>query len=409
MKSNQIILLVITLMLGGAALTVAVDPSVVYTRLAIGNPATMIPSASIEEPMPEPAVKEKPEIEVVFVLDTTGSMGGLIEGAKQKIWSIINELKQGQPEPDLKIGLVAYRDRSDDYVTRHSPLTEDIDLVYSDLMAFRAAGGGDTPESVNQALHEALTHMQWSTDTDTLRVVFLVGDAPPKMNYQDDVKYTVSCGLAMKKDIIINTIQCGNAQETRDVWKSIAQMSSGGYAMIRQDGGMVVAATPMDAEIDKLNQAINATVIPYGTQEQQAIARRKLGSAMNIAGFASAERSEYLSYAEPAAAITGREDLTAEIMSKRIVLDEIEMDHLPSELQGEEKAEVIAQVQSNIEKRLRYQEELKDALARRKAYLDDRAGSTSGTEPADAFDTKVKEMIRAQAAAKSIVYEDKGD
>ena len=39
-----------------------------------------------------PKLKSKPHIEVCFVLDTTGSMGGLIEGAKQKIWSIANEM-----------------------------------------------------------------------------------------------------------------------------------------------------------------------------------------------------------------------------------------------------------------------------------------------------------------------------
>ena len=48
---------------------------------------------------------KKPRIEVCFVLDTTGSMGGLIEGAKQKIWSIANEMISAKPTPELKLGL----------------------------------------------------------------------------------------------------------------------------------------------------------------------------------------------------------------------------------------------------------------------------------------------------------------
>src|SRR5207248_8485728 len=84
-----------------------------------------------------------PRIEVVFVLDTTGSMGGLIDAAKQKIWSISNQIATGTPTPHLRIGLVAFRDRGDDYVTKIQDLTDDLDAVHSNLMSFQAAGGGD--------------------------------------------------------------------------------------------------------------------------------------------------------------------------------------------------------------------------------------------------------------------------
>src|SRR5437764_14212279 len=100
---------------------------------------------------------DPPKVEVVFVLDTTGSMGGLIDAAKQKIWSISNQIAAGQPAPQVKIGLVAYRDRGDEYVTRVYPLTDDLDAVHTNLMGFKAKGGGDFPESVNEALHVAVT------------------------------------------------------------------------------------------------------------------------------------------------------------------------------------------------------------------------------------------------------------
>src|SRR5207253_11223020 len=61
---------------------------------------------------------KKPRIEVCFVLDTTGSMGGLIDGAKQKIWSIANEMVSAKPTPELKLGLIGYRDRGDEYVVK---------------------------------------------------------------------------------------------------------------------------------------------------------------------------------------------------------------------------------------------------------------------------------------------------
>src|SRR5947209_16634962 len=64
-------------------------------------------------------------LEMVFVVDTTGSMGGLIEGAKQKIWSIVNDVMTRKDHPSVKIGLVAYRDNGDAYVTQVTPLTDD--------------------------------------------------------------------------------------------------------------------------------------------------------------------------------------------------------------------------------------------------------------------------------------------
>ena len=82
-------------------------------------------------------------IDVVFLLDTTGSMSGLIAAAKAKIWSIADQLAEGRPEPHIRMGLVAYRDRGDAYVTRKQDLTDDIDDLYGHLTALQAAGGGD--------------------------------------------------------------------------------------------------------------------------------------------------------------------------------------------------------------------------------------------------------------------------
>lgn len=79
-------------------------------------------------------VVDKPQIEVCFVLDTTGSMGGLIEGAKRKIWSITNDLISTKPTPSIKIGMIAYRDRTDAYTTKNFNLTDDIDEIYGHLM-----------------------------------------------------------------------------------------------------------------------------------------------------------------------------------------------------------------------------------------------------------------------------------
>lgn len=96
-----------------------------------------------EPPHPQTSPPAKaPHIEVCLVLDTPGSMGGLIEGAKRKIWSIANQMITTQPQPQLKIALVAFRDRGDEYVTRLVDLTVDLHAVYANLQALTAGGGG---------------------------------------------------------------------------------------------------------------------------------------------------------------------------------------------------------------------------------------------------------------------------
>src|SRR3979490_547094 len=104
----------------------------------------------------------KPTVEVAFVLDTTGSMGGLIEGAKREIWSIATAIVDSNPDAEVRMGLVAYRDIGDDYVTRKFDLTTDIQELYARLLDLRAQGGGDWPESVNEALDIAVNKLNWS-------------------------------------------------------------------------------------------------------------------------------------------------------------------------------------------------------------------------------------------------------
>src|SRR5258705_7347976 len=154
--------------------------------------------------LPAKPAWSKPVIEVVFVLDTTGSMGPLIEGAKRKIWSIATTLIDCSPDAEIRMGLVAYRDIGDDYVTKTFDLTTDIQGLYADLLQLRARGGGDWPESVNEALLVGVTKMSWSRVRDSTRIIFLVGDAPPHMDYAQDMKYPDVMRLARARDITVN-------------------------------------------------------------------------------------------------------------------------------------------------------------------------------------------------------------
>jgi len=349
-----------------------------------------------------PTRQSKPRIEVCFVLDTTGSMGGLIEGAKQKIWSIANEMISAQPTPELKLGLIGYRDRGDDYVLKSFGLTDDIDAIYGHLREFQAGGGGDAPESVNEALAEAIHKMPWSSDKKVLKIIFLVGDAPPHMDYPNGPKYPDLCREAAKKDLIINTIQCGEMAETKPIWQEIAKLSEGSYVGISQSGNVAVISTPMDKELSRLNERIGATLIPYGDSTLQAEVHAKYAAAKSAPVAAMADRLTYNS--KTGRAMQGRGELLDALNENKLKVDEIDQKQLPAELQKLDRAELQNRIAKARDERADLQKQIVEVSKKREAYIQSENKRLAAEGKGDAFDQKVTETLHAQAAKKGISY-----
>jgi len=367
-------------------------------REAAHEPGQITGSCPVGEVQP-------PRIEVVFVLDTTGSMGGLIDGAKAKIWSIANTIATAKPTPEVSMGLVGYRDRSDDYTTKQTSLTTDLDAIYSDLMAYTAQGGGDTPESVNQALNEAVETFQWSEDNDVLKLIYLVGDAPPHMDYKDDVKYQASCEAAAKKGIIINTIQCGSMSQTTPVWQEIARLAEGEYFAIEQSGGMRAVATPYDEELGRLGVELDGTLIAYGSAEEQAVLGQKLQASSRIAAEAPAaealaERAAYKAGLAGKDSLTGRQELVRDIAEGKVALGELDEEELPDEMKAMNAAEREAYVKEQGDKRESLRSRIQELNLKRRDFIQQQVGAEK-----DSFDQRVLDVLRRQAETKGIEYE----
>ncbi|MDQ6912862.1 MAG: VWA domain-containing protein [Verrucomicrobiota bacterium] len=361
----------------------------------------LIASAALAETK-MPNENKKPRIEVCFVLDTTGSMGGLIEGAKQKIWSIANDMISAKPTPELKIGLVGYRDRGDEYIVKSFPMTDDIDAMYGHLRAFEAGGGGDMPESVNEALDEAINKMKWSNDRDVLKIVFLVGDAPPHMDYADGPKYPDLCRAAAKKDLIINTVQCGGITETTPIWKEIAKMSEGSYAAIAQSGNMEMVSTPMDEKLGELNKRMGETLIPYGSAEERHAVGAKQAMAESAPAAAAADRLSY--NVKTKKSIQGAGELLDALAGNTLKREEIEQKNLPPELQKLSRADLDKRIAKARDERAVLQKEIETVSKNRAAYIAEETKKLAAAGKGDSFDEKVSGTIRKQAEKKGIHY-----
>ena len=360
-----------------------------------------------DPPVIDPVINDRSRIDVVFVLDTTGSMGGLIQAAREKIWSIATTLASAQPAPEIRMGLVAYRDRGDAYVTRVVDLSSDLDSVYATLMEFQADGGGDGPESVNQALHDAIHKVSWSQQAGTYKVLFLVGDAPPHMDYQDDVKYPVTLRAARAKGIVVNAIQSGQSGETTPAWQQIARLGAGQYFQVEQNGNAVAIATPFDEKIAALSAKMDGTRLYYGSAEEKEKQRRKIEAADKLHAASSVEsrarRATFNASKSGAANFLGEGELVDEVSSGRVDLSSIDRDRLPAALQAmapEEQAQVISET---AERRDELRRQISELTRERAAYLDRKVKDAGGAR--DSLDDKIYRTVREQAGRLGLSYE----
>ncbi len=370
-----------------------------YPYLHEADAAVLPDKTVLATPKPSEIAQQRPRVDLVFVLDTTGSMGGLIEAAKDKIWSIATTMARAQPSPEIRIGLVAYRDRGDQYITQVFDLTTDLDSMYAHLMEFKADGGGDGPEAVNQALQDAIGRISWNTQASTYKAVFLVGDAPPHVDYQDDVQYPATLVLARQRGIVVNTIQCGSDSSATQPWSQIAALGAGDFLRVEQNGSAVAITTPYDDKLARLSAALDDTRLYYGDAKVQAEKRAKLAATSKLEEKASAavkaRRATFNASASGAANLLGEKELVNEVASGRVRLQDIRKDELPEPLQAMAPAAQAAYIQEHAAKRDVLKKEMQDAAEARAEFLKRKVAASGGAR--DSLDAKLFGTLREQA------------
>ena len=180
-------------------------------------------------------------LDLVFLLDATGSMSDEIAEIKATVGSIAQRIEQLPGSSAPRFGLVAFRDRGDEYVTRSWDFTSDISRFGMNLSNVSAGGGGDTPESVNAGLYEAINLAGWADNSSGqhLRMIVLVGDAPPHIDYGNDYAYPDLLGQAVGKGIKIFPIGASNLDSAGEyVFRQFAQVTQGQFVFLTYANGV---------------------------------------------------------------------------------------------------------------------------------------------------------------------------
>lgn len=186
-------------------------------------------------------------LDLVFLLDTTGSMAEEIREAKERVQQLALALGKARPGATVRIGVVAYRDRGDQYLTLVSPLSPDVQRSFDFLATLRAEGGGDAPEDVLTGLAAALHDIDWNPAPEVDRQVFLIGDAPPHLDYADDPLPEDLYREAHERRIVINSVGCrslspdGIAFFHRTAYATEGAYQHIGRVQVTEEGGLAKA------------------------------------------------------------------------------------------------------------------------------------------------------------------------
>jgi Mg-chelatase subunit ChlD len=180
--------------------------------------------------------KSRVNLDILFLLDSTGSMDDEISALQSSMLSIADQIDHLRPRPDLRFGLVTYRDRRDSYVVAKVDFTSNVRGFSEQLSQVRAAGGGDYPESLNEALHAAIYDMDWREE-DTIRLIFLVADAPPHLDYSQDFDYAQEMAVALANGIKIFPIAAsGTDDQAEYIFRQMAQFTQARFIFLTYEG-----------------------------------------------------------------------------------------------------------------------------------------------------------------------------
>lgn len=380
----------------------------VVGMLALGTGRLVQAEDAKAEAKPAKATEKKanddgPLVQMVILLDNSGSMSGLINQARQHLWKIVNEfatVRREGKEPRLQVALYKYGNGRPEQLVE---FTDDLDKVSQLLFATQIEGGS---EYCGQVIQAAVDDLKWSEDQADLKCIFIAGNEPFT---QGPVDYKGACQNAIAKGITVSTIFCGNeTQGINGKWQDGAVLADGTFLNIDQNQAVVVVKAPQDKKIADLNTKLNATYIAFGAAEKRAdFAKNQVAQDAN-----AMKLNTYALSSRIAAKATNQYvcswDLVDACRLKQVKLTEIKKEHLPKELQKLSEKELEAYVAKKQEERNKIREEIQELSKKRSEYIAAEQTKLAKSDPkANTLDAAIIQSVREQAKRKNYTIQEK--
>lgn len=348
------------------------------------------------DPLPE---KSDKKIKLAILLDTSNSMDGLIEQVKNQLWKIVTQLAKAVDsegkDPVIEIALYQYgNDRLNpkgNYIEKIVPFTGELDEISEQLFALTTLGGS---EYCGAVIKSGTKELEWSTDDKDLQLIYIAGNEPFD---QGPINFSSSCRLASEKNIIINTIFCGDYEEgIRTYWKDGADLGNGSYAHIDKDAKTIHIESPFDDKITALNKKLNETYLPFGqrgaSKKQKQLREdenaRSYGKANAVKRYVSKGTKVYKNYSW---------DLVDAIDQKGFDISTVEESGLPEILKGLSDEEKLQKIREMKEKRAAIKKEIGKLNLKREKYVAQekvKMAEDTGAQLEDAILASLKEQAK---------------
>lgn len=344
-----------------------------------------------------------PKVQLALLLDTSGSMEGLIHQARAQLWKIVNEFNTAKRDgrtPELEVALFEYGNDSlsadKHWVRQITPLTRDLDEVSRRLFALSTNGGS---EYCGAVIREAVQTLTWNAEPGVYKAVFVAGNEPFT---QGPVSAVEACRAANGKGIVVNTIHCGSNQEgINGGWQQGAMLAEGSYLCIDQDKAIAHVPAPQDGEIVRLSGELNKTYLGYGRQRLEKANNQALQDSNAAAAAPSAPVQRALT--KSSANYDNRNwDLVDAVTKDKVKPASVKKEDLPEELRALNEADLNAHVAKLAAERTAVQEKIRILNEAREKFLATQRKEAGG---AGTLDTAVAQAIREQAGKAGFKWE----
>jgi len=354
------------------------------------NPAPLLP----------PITTNSNTIKIALLLDTSGSMDGLLEQAKSQLWTIVNELafaKKDNVNAKLEIALYRYGSGGGSqagYVQNILPLSSDLDELSAKLFALRTKGG---EEYCGHAIQTATNQLNWNTRSSELNLIFIAGNEPFT---QGGVNYKEACSEALSKYITINTIFCGDYnQGINTQWLNGAQLTEGTYMNIDMNQKTIYVETPYDDAIANLNTKLNATYIGYGSNGKSKKSMQSSQDA-NSSSYSKSNMVNRTVSKSNHLYSNSSWDLVDASKDKTFNIEKVKTNTLPKEMQTMTVSEKQVYIDKKAKERADINRTINDLNVKRQAYIKEQSGNSNSAS----LDNIMISAIKKQAIAKGYSF-----
>lgn len=342
------------------------------------------------------------KIQMAILFDASGSMNGLLDQAKARMWSIVNELtalRYDSIAPTVEIALYSYgndgHSQSDYFVKQLVPLTTDLDLISENLFSITTNGGSEYCAGV---ISKSLDDLAWSPESLDLKMIYIAGNEPFN---QGPLDYKTICKDACEREISINTIHCGTYEQgVKDFWFDGSKIGCGDYFHIDSDKSVQQIATPYDSLINVYNDSLNTTYMGYGVK---GVARKDLQVKQdnNAEMFSKSNKAERSVAKSKKNYSNASWDLVDAENDGKINIEELKEEELPEEFKGKTVEEKKVLLKEKGAKRRIYQKKIAELAKDRQAFIIEEK-SKLGADEEDDFGSSVSKSIEKKS--KKIGY-----